>query len=94
MDLVGDRISDMLVEADNEARAQRLGDPAQRKFAIQSPATSPAADAAASGPKKKQFVPPRRNPPQKLPAAPRMVAESTEEAAEEVLKKFFEKPRK
>jgi predicted component of type VI protein secretion system len=92
-DPVGESISEMLVDADNEDRAQRLEDPGRRQFAIAAQRASPAQDASADA-KKKVVVPPQRRPPKKLPPPPRMVADSTVEAAEEVLKKFFEKPKK
>ncbi|MGE0756497.1 MAG: FHA domain-containing protein [Pirellulaceae bacterium] len=91
-DPVGDRISEMLVEADREERAERFEDPSKRQFALKKP-QSENAGASAESPKK-SFVRPPRRPPQKLPPPPRIVKDSTVEAAEEVLKKFFEKPRK
>jgi pSer/pThr/pTyr-binding forkhead associated (FHA) protein len=93
-DPVGDRISEMLVEADNEARAQRLEDPARRSFEISAQSSAPVTTEPVADVKKKAVVPPQRKPPMKLPPPPRVVADSTVEAAEEVLKKFFEKPKK
>jgi hypothetical protein len=84
----------MLVEADNQARAERLEDPARRSFDIAAQGTVPVSAEPEADVKKKAVVPPQRKPPMKLPPPPRMVADSTVEAAEEVLKKFFEKPKK
>lgn len=92
-DPVGDTISDMLVAADREDRAQRFEDPAKRRFAVQVH-EPPVTDKVPSEPEKKKKGPPPRKPPMKLPPPPKIVADNTVQAAEEVLKKFFEKPKK
>lgn len=90
-DSVGDNISEMLVAADQEDRAQRFEDPAKRRFVAHEP---PAAEQAPPVIEKKKPVLPAKKPPMKLPPAPKIVTDSTVEAAEEVLKKFFERPKK
>lgn len=92
-DSVGDTISEMLVAADREDRAQRLEDPAKRRFAVQTP-ESRAEDKAPQAPVKKKAVPPPKKPPMKLPPPPKIAADSTVQAAEQVLKKIFDKPKK
>lgn len=90
-DSVGDRISDMLSEADQEDRAQRFEDPAKRKFVREVQAAKP----IEAEPEKKKPTIPQKKPPMKLPPAPKLVADNTVDAAEEVLKKFFERhPKK
>jgi predicted component of type VI protein secretion system len=89
-DSVGDRISEMLTEADQEDQAQRFEDPGKRKFVR----SAPIASEAPAAPEKKKPSPPPKRPPMKLPPAPKLVADNTVDAAEEVLKKFFEKPKK
>lgn len=88
----GDKISDMLVAADEEERAQRLDDPAKRHFDVT--AHEPAASRSEKPPDTKKLSRPPKRPPIKLPPPPKVVAEDTVHAAEEVLKKFFEKPKK
>jgi predicted component of type VI protein secretion system len=90
-DPVGEEISEMLVEADLAARAQRLEDPARRRYTAAAPVPPPAA--ARPEVVKKPVLPPRQ-PPKKLPPPPPVVADSTVQAAEQVLKKIFEKPKK
>jgi predicted component of type VI protein secretion system len=98
-DPVADYISDLLVEADEEDRARRLEDPESRQFHVSGSDSAEAQDeGAASGEgaseqeaeAKKKVRPPRR-PPGKLPPPPPITGESTVEAAEETLKKIFEK---
>jgi pSer/pThr/pTyr-binding forkhead associated (FHA) protein len=89
-DSVGERISDMLSEADQEDRAQRFEDPAKRKFVQQAPAV----EQVQAEPEKKKPTRPPKKPPMKLPPAPKVVADNTVDAAEEVLKKFFDRPKK
>lgn len=90
IDTVGDNISEMLSEADAVDRAQSLHDPKARQF--QPPPPPPPVEED-QGSKKKQ--PPPKKPPGKLPPPPKIVADNTVNAAEEVLKKFFDnKPKK
>jgi predicted component of type VI protein secretion system len=88
-DPVGDNISEMLSAADAEERERQKHDPASRQFV---PPSEP--QPAAQAPEKKKLVRPPKKPPGKLPPAPKVVADNTVNAAEEVLKKIFEKPKK
>lgn len=91
-DPVGDNISEMLAAADEEERNRHKNDPASRFFKPPPPKAPSAADEK-QGEKKIPARPPKK-PPGKLPPKPKVVAESTVNAAEEVLKKFFDKPKK
>ncbi len=95
-DPVDDFVSDMLVEADEAERVTRLADPRLRQFQVDPnqphdapPAESEPADKLAALRKK---VPTKR-PPGKLPPPPSITADSTISAAEQTLKKIFEKPK-
>jgi pSer/pThr/pTyr-binding forkhead associated (FHA) protein len=89
-DPIGDNISEMLAAADAEERSHKH-DPASRFFKPPAPDTTVAEDKQSE--KKKPVRPPQK-PPGKLPPKPKIVADNTVNAAEEVLKKFFEKPKK
>jgi predicted component of type VI protein secretion system len=91
-DSMGDNISELLSAADEEERARQRHDPSSRQF---KPAVEnrPAVQVEQKVEKKKLVRPPQK-PPGKLPPAPKIVANNTVNAAEEVLKKFFDKPSK
>ena len=86
-DAVSEYVSTLLVEADEEDRVRRLGDPEARRFQPES-AQPERPDASGEQEPKRLERPPRR-PPKKLPPPPEFVAENTEQAAEETLKKIF-----
>jgi pSer/pThr/pTyr-binding forkhead associated (FHA) protein len=91
VDPIGDNISDMLSAADEAERSKQKHDPAARLF---KPAPAEPSSAEEKKDEKKKLVRPPQKPPGKLPPKPKIVADSTVDAAEEVLKKFFEKPKK
>ena len=82
VDPVSDFVSELLVEADEEERAQRLQDPQSRNFQIKQP-VGPAEDEEPEE-EKKQFQRPPKKPPGKLPEPPKYVADNTIEAADEI----------
>ncbi len=95
-DEVADFVSELLVQADKEERAVRMADPKLRQFHLDP--SEPDGDEQAE-PKKedkltalRKKLPPKR-PPGKLPRAPEITSESSVSAAEETLKKIFEKPK-
>ncbi len=91
-DSVGENISDMLAAADEEDRARHKLDPASRQFKPPAEVKPTASDETKA--EKKKLVRPPKKPPGKLPPPTKIVADNTVNAAEEVLKKFFEKPKK
>ena len=91
-DLIGDDISEMLAAADEREREQHMLDPSSRQFKPPEEAQPAAAEPGKE--EKKKLVRPPKKPPGKLPPQPKIVADSTVNAAEEVLKKFFDKPKK
>jgi pSer/pThr/pTyr-binding forkhead associated (FHA) protein len=95
-DAVGDFVSEMLVEADEEERASRLADPQARHFKIdpQDPAAEPdepEEEDRLTALRKK--IPPKKKPG-KLPPPPTISAGDSVSAAEESLKKMLEKPKR
>jgi pSer/pThr/pTyr-binding forkhead associated (FHA) protein len=90
-DSIGDDISELLSAADEEDRARQKHDPSARQFV---PPAAPKPVAAEEAKEKKKLVRPPQKPPGKLPPKPKVVADNTVNAAEEVLKKFFDKPQK
>ena len=91
-DSMGDNISDLLSAADEEERVRQKHDPSSREF--KPPIESKPAAADEKTEEKKKLVRPPKKPPGKLPLAPKIVADNTVNAAEEVLKKFLDKPNK
>lgn len=97
-DTVDDYVSDMLVQADNEERAVRRSAPELRQFRLAANETNsdepqqvePEKEDRQAALRKK--LPPKR-PPGKLPSQPSLTARSSVSAAEETLKKIFEKPK-
>jgi predicted component of type VI protein secretion system len=90
-DSIGDDISEMLAAADEQDRERSRHDPNALKF---KPTEDEPAAAEPAQEQKKKFVRPPKQPPGKLPPKPKVVADSTVDAAEEVLKKIFDKPKK
>lgn len=92
VDSVGDFVSDLLSSADEADRQRRLEEPGLRKFQLQ-PEAAEEPDVTADAEKEagKKFVRPPKRPPTKLPPPPPFVADNTVQAAEEILKKMFEK---
>jgi pSer/pThr/pTyr-binding forkhead associated (FHA) protein len=90
-DLMSDYVSDLLVAADQEDQARRMEDPRMRQFRVESPAATVNV-AGEDEPERRK--PPARRPPAKLPPPPKYVAETSVEAAEETLKKIFERPKR
>jgi pSer/pThr/pTyr-binding forkhead associated (FHA) protein len=96
-DPVDDFVSDLLVEADEEERATRLADPRLREFQLdENKPEEPAAEELEEEEDKeaalRRKLPPKGKPG-KLPKPPAITADSTVAAAEESLKKFFEKQK-
>ncbi|MEO8493703.1 MAG: FHA domain-containing protein [Planctomycetota bacterium] len=95
-DEVDDFVSELLGQADEEERAVRMADPELRQFHLDS--SEPPSDDQAEPEKEDKLtalrkkLPPKR-PPGKLPPAPEITAKSSVSAAEETLKKIFEKPK-
>jgi predicted component of type VI protein secretion system len=95
-DAVDDLVSDMLVQADEEERATRKNTPELRQFQLGEKKThdveptEPVEEDRQAALRKK--LPPKR-PPGKLPQQPSLTAQSSVSAAEETLKKIFEKPK-
>jgi predicted component of type VI protein secretion system len=91
-DAVGDFVSDLLSSADEADRQRRLEEPGLRTFQFQ-PETVEEPQVTAEDQKEasKKFVRPPKRPPAKLPPPPPFVADNTVQAAEEILKKMFEK---
>lgn len=94
-DAVDELVSDMLVEADEAERANRLADPRARRFEI----TPQDAAAKSDEPEDedrlaalRKKIPPKQAPG-KLPPPPKITAEDSTTAAEETLKKLLEKPK-
>lgn len=93
VDPVGDNISEMLAAADAEERSQQKHDPTARLFKPPAAVKPVESTDEPTGGKRKLVRPPAK-PPVKLPPPPKIVADNTVNAAEQVLKKFFEKPKK
>ncbi len=96
-DPMSEFVSEMLGEADAEDRARRMADPLLRQFDVSEVESSgDETEEAPSGtedvPDKE--VPPSKKPPGKLPPPPELVADDSVQAAEETLKKIFERPKK
>ena len=90
-DSIGDDISELLSAADEEERARQKHDPSARQFVPPAPVKPVEAEETKE---KRKLVRPPQKPPGKLPPKPKVVADNTVNAAEEVLKKFFDKPQK
>ena len=95
-DAVDDYVSDLLTEADAEEAATRKADPRLREFHLE------AEQGEAEQPEEPEEVDretllrrklPPRSKPRKLPKPPSITGESSVDAAEETLKKIFEKPK-
>lgn len=100
-DPMSEFVSDMLGEADEEDRARRMADPLLRQFdvsAVEPPEAQPSEPVppeAESGQGSKSKVSrPTKKPPGKLPPPPEFVADDSVQAAQETLKKIFERPKK
>jgi len=94
-DPVGELVSELLVEADEEERATRLADPQLRHFhreppTAQPPSVTPPEDKLTALRKK---LPPKK-PPAKLPPLPSLTTDTSTAAAEETLKKILEPPKR
>jgi pSer/pThr/pTyr-binding forkhead associated (FHA) protein len=93
VDPMADFVSELLVEADQEDQARRMEDPRTRHFVVEkveAQATSQGDETKAAKP----FKRPPKKAPGKLPPPPEYVADNTIEAAQETLKKIFDKPKK
>jgi len=94
-DPVDEFVSDLLARADEEDRAVRRSDPELRQFHLDPNETNndeqvePEKEDKLTALRKR--VPPKK-PPGKLPPRPAITSESSTSAAEETLKKIFEKP--
>lgn len=93
-----EKISDELIQADDEARKHRLEDPESLYFDLEH-AVSAAAEAKTRHDEeeaareleeaKQQKKRPKKKKPGKLPERPKYTADNTEQAAEETLRKMF-----
>lgn len=93
-DAVDDFVSDLLEEADAEERETRKADPRLREFHLEKSEDQPEDEEEEVDRETllRRKLPPR-NKPRKLPKPPSITGESSVDAAEETLKKFFEKPK-
>lgn len=95
-DPVGEYVSQLLVEADEQERARRLEDPEARHFHPE-PASQEANDKPAEQPQPPEKPSPakrRSSKPGKLPPPPPVVADNTADAAEECLNIIFSKEKR
>jgi pSer/pThr/pTyr-binding forkhead associated (FHA) protein len=95
-DPMSDYVSDMLDEADADDLARRMADPMLRQFDVsaEEPAEPDPADSQTVEEAKVSASRPAKKPPGKLPSPPEFVADNSVQAAEETLKKIFDRPKK